>query len=165
MKIVDDIIHINVHNRSIEEKFWEKVNKESDDKCWTWTASINNFRYGNFNFNGIIERSHRVSWILTNGKIPEGLCVLHKCDNRKCVNPNHLFLGTYKDNAIDRNNKKRGYIPDPEHVNTTKLTWNIVREIRKEYKENNITYRNLAKKYGISRSEIGYIIKNEHWKE
>ena len=88
---------------TIEDRFWSKVRK--DDGCWEWTASVNRRCYGWFHFGGKVERkalkAHRVSWELHNGPIPEGLWVLHKCDNPRCVRPDHLFLGDRTDNMRD----------------------------------------------------------------
>ena len=88
----------------MNRRFWSKVRMGGSDECWDWTASV--FRgekggYGRFLLAGKIRYAHRVAWRLTNGEIPDGLFVLHKCDNRRCCNPAHLFLGTKQDNADD----------------------------------------------------------------
>jgi hypothetical protein len=82
------------------ERFWLRVNKNGDD-CWTWTGFKNELGYGLFSLDHKHVKAHRVSWMVANGKIPDGLCVLHSCDNPICVNPSHLFLGTMKDNTQD----------------------------------------------------------------
>lgn len=87
-----------------EERFWAKVEKGPD--CWEWKA-FRNKGYGKFTYNGRMYLAHRLSWILTNGPIPDGLGVLHSCDNPPCVNPDHLFLGTQLDNMRDASNKGR----------------------------------------------------------
>jgi hypothetical protein len=104
--------------RPLEERFWEKVAK--GDGCWLWTASLGSTGYGQIcvrDEKGQYRqtKAHRVSWILTNGPIPGGLQVLHKCDNPPCVNPDHLFLGTAIDNMRDMAAKGR-------HVGTRKPT-------------------------------------------
>ncbi len=82
-------------------RFWAKVDIGAPDKCWEWQASCNPAGYGGFQFNGRFGKAHRAAWELANGPIPEGICVLHRCDNPPCCNPAHLWLGTYADNHRD----------------------------------------------------------------
>jgi HNH endonuclease len=86
-------------------RFWEKVDRSGD--CWVWTAGTAHFGYGQFHLDGKPEKAHRISWILTYGPIPEGLLVCHHCDNPPCVNPRHLFVGSHRDNALDKVAKGR----------------------------------------------------------
>lgn len=92
------------------ENFWNKVNKKSKNECWEWNASLRS-GYGVMSVNGKNQSAHRLSYLLHYKKDPGKLFVCHKCDNRKCVNPNHLFLGTHRDNMIDCYKKGRMFIP------------------------------------------------------
>ncbi len=84
---------------NIQARFLAKVLKT--ESCWIWQAAIGTTGYGNFQYEGNIQGSHRVSYQLFKGSIPKNLCVLHTCDERSCVNPDHLWLGTKGDNARD----------------------------------------------------------------
>jgi len=88
----------------MERKFASKVRKSGE--CWEWVGEIMHRGYGMF-WHKQKWRAHRASWFLANGPIPDGLLVLHHCDNRKCVKPDHLFLGTAQDNSTDMVNKGR----------------------------------------------------------
>ena len=98
-----------------EEKirsFWNKVNIKSEKECWEWIGAFRPNGYGIFKTKDKNHSSHRLSYELVNGLISDNnMKVCHKCDNRKCVNPNHLFLGTQSDNMKDCYNKGRMFIP------------------------------------------------------
>lgn len=88
-----------------EQRFWAKVNKT--EGCWLWTASRTHEGYGMFSIQGRRHYAQRVAWMLTYGLIPEGMLVLHRCDNPPCCRPDHLFLGTHADNMADMATKGR----------------------------------------------------------
>ena len=122
------MINYNIMNYSEKDinRFWSKVNivyKDdgipNSDVCWEWDAG--KFKnYGRFQFNGKSLSSHRFIYECFNGPILDNLCTLHKCDNPPCVNPYHLFLGTYQDNINDKVNKGRQ--AKGEIINTAILT-------------------------------------------
>jgi hypothetical protein len=95
--------------KPVEQRFWEKV--EKTETCWLWRAGRQGWGYGQFSYKSYPNPAHRVAWILTRGEIPKGLVVCHTCDNRLCVNPEHLFLGTYEENNLDKMRKGRARGP------------------------------------------------------
>lgn len=142
-------------------RFWSKVAITADtEKCWVWIGSRNNRGYGEFKINGKAIKSHRYSWILMHGEIPDNLCVLHRCDNPSCVNPSHLFLGTVEENNQDRERKGRGNQPRGTKNGNSKIPDEIIAEIRTRYAAGNVTHRVLSKDLGVSRSYISSIVRN-----
>lgn len=97
--------------KSLADRFWAKVDKRGPDECWLWTGCRKKaFGYGKIGEGRMGQRTllaHRVSWEITNGSIPDGAMVLHRCDNPPCVNPRHLFLGDQLDNMRDMVSKGR----------------------------------------------------------
>ena len=93
-----------------DERFYSRFQKGAG--CWNWTGSKNSWGYGCIRYNQKNDGAHRVAWILKYGKIPKGLCVLHRCDNPACVRPDHLFLGTQMDNMQDRKKKGKYNVPE-----------------------------------------------------
>lgn len=81
------------------KRFWAKVHKPVEEECWEWTGARNKKGYGQFSVNKIAKSTHRISYVIHKGEIPEGLMICHACNNPSCVNPNHLYAGTGKDNA------------------------------------------------------------------
>lgn len=137
----------------LEERFWSKVDRRDRDECWPWTACVRrkDEGYGAFGFHGRHQPASRVAWILTFGEIDGKLEVCHHCDNPTCCNPNHLFLGTRKDNNDDKVVKRRHVFG--ERVNTAKLTEEQVLEIKraKPVGRTKAGYRAaIAKRYGVS---------------
>lgn len=148
------------------EKFWKYVDKKSEDECWGWHAVKDGNGYGMLKINGKMHRAHRISWVIHNGDIPEGLCVCHKCDNPGCTNPLHLFLGTHQENMKDM--RLKGRANPGQHTGETnglhKLTECQVKEIREKYIPYKYTLLQLAEEYSVSGAAIHKIIKFKNWK-
>lgn len=94
-------------DRTIADRFWQKVHKNTGDGCWIWKGAVRTDGYGQFGFRGRIMGAHRVSYILNIGEIPDGLVVCHRCDNKLCVRPSHLITDTQAVNAYDTKRKGR----------------------------------------------------------
>lgn len=150
--------------KTIKERFESKFKKLGIGDCWEWQKRISPFGYGQFSINaGDTRQAHRLSYELYIGKIPKGLCVLHKCDNRKCVNSRHLFLGTQQDNIRDMIRKGRDKKANSENNGGAKLTWKEVDKIRKIRKEKGIYYKDLAKMFNVHYATIKRIITKRTW--
>lgn len=152
---------------SVEERFWKHVNKT--DTCWEWTGAL--YRgYGRMRLNDK-RRSritvHRFSWELHNGPIPDGMLVCHHCDNRRCVRPDHLFLGTYSENTFDSVAKNRNYKEPRSNLKgeshpMAKLNEQQVCCIRQESTQG-LSQRQLAIRYNVSRRTIVDIVHRHSW--
>lgn len=144
-------------------RFWSKVDcSGGPDSCWIWTAGRSG-GYGTFRFPGET-KAHRVAWILTSGKIPGGLHVLHSCDNPPCCNPNHLRCGTHADNMSDMAAKKRSRSPRGEGVSIAKLTEADIPVIRRLYAEDGLSQQAIADRYGVSQEAISCVVRRDTWK-
>lgn len=148
---------------TLAERFWLRVDKRGPDECWPWAGNINRLGYGTVSRGASrSDRAHRVSYELNVGPIPEGMHVLHSCDNRRCVNPAHLRTGTHAENMRDLVERKR--LPDRrgERANNSKLTEDQVRAIRvrRAAGERQIA---LAREYGVDKTLIWMIVTRKIW--
>ena len=152
-----------MYSQDIIDRFFKKVKKlETGLKCWEWTAyKQNGYGYFRVNNNKTII-AHRFSFQYHNNRlITEGMCILHSCDNPKCVNPDHLSEGTHADNMADMKNKGRQHRGEASPMSM--LTNDIVLEIRAKYAKGDTTHRKLAEEYGISHTTVRYIINRIMW--
>lgn len=173
--------------------FESKIDKSGD--CHLWTSNRQNQGYGTLTLGrGNVLLAHRVSFLIHHGEIPDGMQVLHRCDVRNCVNPNHLWLGTVKDNAQDKEQKMRGNhalglrngrntmpwrtargarsgsrlhperVPKGENNGRSKLTASDVLKIREYYATRAHSFKSLGKEFGVSHTVIGHVVTRKTWK-
>lgn len=150
--------------KTLRERFDAKWTPEPNSGCWLWTGSSRG-GYGQINSGGrgVLLAAHRVSFEFANGQIQKGMCVLHRCDNPPCVNPDHLFLGTPKDNAVDRARKNRGNRPTGEKGPSAVLCVDFVVEIRRRRLERGESMDELATAFGVCRSTIRNVLTGKTW--
>ena len=170
--------------------FWDRVKKT--DTCWEWTGSRNRKGYGGYWDGTKVRRAHRVAWQKTRGPIPDGMLVCHHCDNPPCVNPDHLYVGTNSDNALDRERRRRRRIPPREQHWTNRHPERVIRgarhyvaqhpevvqgernpsaklknadvvAIRRRYAAGGISLARLAKIYGVGTSTIHRVVRGKSW--
>jgi len=141
-------------------RFWAKVDKSGE--CWVWTAGTSSLGYGAFKLNGRTLAAHRFSYENAFGPIPDGLDVLHRCDNRPCVRPDHFFLGTDADNARDRVAKGRNGTLRGERSPNAILTNESVALI-KVGMANGESMTSLARRFGVSISAVWCIKRGLTW--
>jgi len=140
-------------SRPLWDRLWSRV--ERGPGCWVWTGCRSKWGYGQIGSKGRMARTHRVSWELTrNRPVPEGLHVLHRCDNPPCVRPSHLYVGTDLDNARDRVARGRSW---------TKLTKADVVEIRERAASGEFQ-TSLALEFGVTQPVISHIVHRKNWK-
>lgn len=163
--------------RSYVKRFWSLVNKKSGvfkrvdgcfSECWVWTGNTTK-GYGQFGGKGL---SHRFAWELFYGIIPDGLNVLHKCDNKLCVRPLHLFTGTQLENVTDMMQKNRNWAktkpelaPKGERNGAAKLTKSEVIKIRRQYAAGGTSHNKLGFEFGVSGTQIRRIVTGTSWTE
>ena len=146
------------------ERFYSKISKDQQTGCWEWTAALDRDGYGTFKLNGKKWRAHRLSWTIKNGDIPEDIVVCHSCDNRKCCNDAHLFLGNNRMNTYDAIRKRRKADTSGEANGRAKLTENKVIEVRYLCDQGLLSQREISDRTGVSQSLISLIKAKKIWK-
>lgn len=147
-----------------QERFWTKVHKGAH--CWEWSAARDRYGYGAFQVgtsrSSKVVRAHRYAYETAYGAIPAGAFLCHRCDNRKCVNPDHLWLGDNAANQADKIAKGRMLVGS--QLSQAKLTEADAVEIRRLYGTGQYFHRELATMFGVSRENIGVITRCQGWK-
>jgi hypothetical protein len=141
------------------DRFWKHVDKNI---CWIWTRARSQAGYGILTINYEVLYAHRLSWEFVNGDIPDGMVIMHNCDNPACVNPEHLQLGTQKDNLQDMWKKNRGSCGE-NHI-CAKITNEDVYKIRRLSENENLTRKEIGNMFGLSRQAVTDIIYRRTWK-
>jgi hypothetical protein len=143
-----------------EERFWRHVVVGYGGECWQWVGATNMYGYGRLDstHGTPVLMAHRVAWKLYRGVVPPGMHVCHRCDNRGCVNPAHLFTGTPDDNVQDC--VKKGRHARGEGQFAHKLTEAQVLEIRRSSETN----AEAARQHGVSDVLIGYVRRRKFWR-
>ena len=154
-----------------EERFWSRVDKRGANECWEYRGARNNIGYGSVVTPYGTAVAHRVAWFLMNGgievKAPADKSVselvLHKCDNRSCCNPNHLFLGTQSDNMTDMYCKGRHHVYRGSTHANSKLSDSAAAEVRRYYKAG-FTQATIAGWAGVSQVAVGLITRGKTYR-
>lgn len=151
----------------LDERFWSKVNKDTANGCWEWTANKNNKGYGMFSVGSYVGKqlAHRLSYADAKGRIPKGGLILHSCDNPVCVNPDHLRIGTYKDNVadMDERNRRVTNVPFGEANCNAILTDAQVIQMRRDYIAG-VPKAEIAAANGMTKASLADVISGSSWK-
>ena len=142
-------------------RFWSKVSVGKEKDCWPWRAYKDRGGYGSFYLDKMPQKAHRVAWELAIGPIPLGMCVLHKCDQRDCCNPAHLFCGTLADNSSDmiaKGRSAKGSNHGGAKLDEMDVKW-IKYWLGKGYIQ-----KDIAGAFGVDRTTVGYIKRGKSWK-
>lgn len=153
-------------DETLPSRFWSKVKRAGPDECWEWQAYRDPNGYGRIGFAGRSNTTaSRVSWALQVGPIPEGLFVLHHCDNPPCVNVRHLYVGTPKQNMRDFMERGQGDYGDrrgSKNANA-RLSERDVIEMRRERSERGTSYSNIGAQFGITTQYAWLIVNGKRW--
>jgi len=148
------------------ERFWPRIRMASDEGCWEWTGQLSRAGYAVLSAPGgrrpIL--AHRLSWEIHFGQIPDGLFVCHKCDNPACVRPDHLFLGTPKDNTADMIRKGRNTPALGARNGNVKLDRSVIPEIRYVYASGGLSLAAVGRMFSTSHRNVAHIVRRSTWK-
>lgn len=148
-----------MYTEETKQRFNAKVQKT--DTCWLWAAATNSVGYGQLRVEGKALYAHRMSYLMHKGPIPTGQILRHTCDIPHCVNPEHLIVGTHKDNTEDARDRNR--FGAQRKAGNSKLTWEAVREIRKLLKAGTHTKAAIGALFGVSAKTVYHIEVGNQW--
>jgi len=160
---------LQLNRAEIEQKFWAKVDRKDESECWGWRGSRSQKGYGRIQLYGQKIAAHRLSYMLNHGDIASDKVILHRCDNPSCVNPQHLEVGTVRDNNLDAFSKGRNkyvgaYVKSGEGNHKAVLTEVQAREIKRLYGAGGYSQGQLAKRFNVSRGCVWGIVSGSTWK-
>jgi hypothetical protein len=141
--------------------FWSKIDIKGPDDCWLWEGCLNGSGYGHYGIHRVDVIAHRFAYMLAKGYLEDGDCVCHSCDNPRCCNPNHLWVGTNRENTIDK--LKKGRHPKGEKSIRARLKQSEVDQIRQMYATGNYTTTVLGEMFHCSATNIGMIVQYKRW--
>lgn len=155
-------IPVRISRRDIspiqQANFWKRVTPIRSGECWLWNGPLTASGYGKSAGNRM---SHRVAYAIVFGEVPEDMCVLHRCDVRRCCNPTHLFLGSLADNMHDRSAKMRQ--PHGEVTRNSKLkSWQVL-QIREMCAAGVASYKDIAASFGVTQPLVTHIATGKRW--
>lgn len=171
--VVKTVLILEYLTESRIANFWAKVEIRGSDECWPWVGARAHNGYGSFGVgDGGIATASRVAWVIATGEeVPDGLWVLHECDNQPCCNARHLFLGDRAVNMADMVAKRRHWahqgrncVPLGEKHGRSKLRDAEVLRIRALRRDEHWTHQRIADEFAISRRMVGLIVRGENWK-
>lgn len=145
----------------VESNLWTQCRPDGDG-CWNWTARLTPGGYGGFRYDDN-QVASRAAWVFENGEIPKGMQVCHRCDNRKCIKPDHLFLGTMRDNQMDKINKNRQWRPTGAKAWCAVLNDEKAKDILFFHATTSASIKDLMAKYAIGRSCLVSLLYRESW--
>lgn len=147
-----------------EDRFWAKVKKAEPELCWAWIAGTLNTGYGRFVKDGRKCLAHRVAWEYTYGPIPKKMFVCHHCDNKNCVNPGHLYLGTNGTNIRDYFSKGNAFVRRGEDSRMSKINNETVLKIRELHATGKYTYEQVARLANTSLGIVKGVLSGKTWR-
>lgn len=154
-----------INDPEFENRFWAKVKRGDPSECWNWQAARcgTHNGYGQTYYKGRKLLAHRAAWMISHGYLPpEDLEICHTCDNGLCCNPDHLWLGTHRENMIDRNRKGRIIYEKGSERCNAKLTEVDIEKIL-QLLEQGLSQRAIAKRFNVSQPKISHIKSGQSW--